>query len=123
MPAWIRCLLVSSMVMACGSKKRVEPPAPAPLASTSQSSQNQSGQIPQGSGMALDGKVLYDDLCASCHGGLEQSTAARANAELIQSAMTNIAEMQDLPELKDEQVNSLVTVLGKTPPGKGKNKP
>ncbi len=123
MPAWIRYVLLSSLVMACGSKKRVEPPAPLPLTSASQSSQNQSGEIPQGSGMALDGKVLYDDLCASCHGGLDQSTAARANAELIQSAMTNIAEMQGLPELKDEQVNSLVTALGKTPPGKGKNKP
>lgn len=120
MPAWIPCLLLSTLVMACGSKKRVEPPAPAPFASTSQ---NQSSQNPQGTGMALDGKVLYEDLCASCHGGLEQSSAARANAASIQAAMQNIPEMQGLPELKDEQVDSLVNALGKTPPGKARNKP
>lgn len=120
MPAWIRFLVLSSIVMACGSKKRVEPPAPAPLASTSQSPGNQDSQS---GGMALDGKGLYANLCASCHGVLEQSSAARANVASIQTALLDIPEMQDLPELKDEQVEALANVLSKIPPGKGRNKP
>lgn len=118
MPAWIRFLVIGSIVVACGSKKRVEPPAP--LASNSP---NPGRQDPQSDGLTLDGKGLYDDLCASCHGGLEQSSAARANAASIQTAMLNIPEMQGLPDLKEEQVESLAGVLSKIPPGKGRNKP
>lgn len=123
MLAWIRFLVLSSIVMACGSKKRVEPPAPAPLASTTSSNSGSSQAPTQNGGMALDGKGLYDNLCASCHGGLEQSSAARANVDTIQTAMLNIPEMQGLPELKDEQVDALATALSKVPPGKARNKP
>jgi mono/diheme cytochrome c family protein len=73
--------------------------------------------------MNLDGKGLYDHYCASCHGGLEQSTAARANAGSIQTALQDIPEMQGLPDLPEEQVNSLATALSKVPPGKAKGKP
>lgn len=118
MPAWILCFLLSAMVLACGSKKRVEPPAPAPLATVPYPS----GSNPQSGNMALDGKGLYDHYCAACHGGLEQSSAARANAAAIHTAMMNIPEMQGLPELQDEQVNSLATALSKIPPGKAKGK-
>jgi mono/diheme cytochrome c family protein len=122
MPAWIAALLLCVLAGACGPKKRVEPPAPkaAPVFS--------SGAGPAESGtqsdeLALDGKVLYEDLCASCHGALEQSSAARASANAIRSAMLEIPEMQALPELNDEKVESLRNALGKIPPGKAKGKP
>jgi hypothetical protein len=54
---------------------------------------------------------------------LEQSSAARANAAAIQTAMLNVPEMQSLPELPDEQVKSVATALSKIPPGKAKGKP
>ena len=121
MPVWNRILLLSVMTLGCGPKARVEPPAPAPLTSNS-STPAAPGNAPAGN-MALDGKVLYDQYCASCHGGLEQSTAARANAVAIETALQNIPEMQGLPELPDEQVTSLVTALSKVPPGKSRGKP
>lgn len=119
MPVWSRLVLLSAMTMACGPKARVEPPAPRPLTSATSTGP---GSAPAGA-MTLDGKGLYDLHCASCHGGLEQSTAARANAGAIQTAMQNIPEMQGLPEFPDEQVDSLVTALSRIPPGKAKGKP
>lgn len=104
MPVWTRILLLSAMITACGPKARVEPPAPKPLTRAGSTT----GPAPT---MTLDGKGLYDNYCASCHGGLEQSTATRANAGSIQAALQNIPEMQGLPELPDEQVNSLALAL------------
>ena len=120
MPVWMRFLLLSAMSVSCGPKARVEPPAPAPLSRPSSTSGT--GNATAGT-MALDGKGLYDRHCASCHGGLEQSSAARANAVAIETALQNIPEMQGLPDLPQEQVNALVTALSKIPPGKSKGKP
>jgi cytochrome c5 len=120
MSARILCFLLSCLVLACGSKKRPEPPVPVPFASTSQSPD---GTASPNGDLTLEGKDLYENLCASCHGGLEQSSAARASTESIQTAILNIPEMQTLPLLKDDQVNSLASALSKIPPGKAKGKP
>ncbi|HYX31715.1 MAG TPA: cytochrome c [Oligoflexus sp.] len=97
-----------------GQQSRVEPKAPIPVVRPVASQDN---------AISLDGKGLYEKLCASCHGTLSLSTAARASFDAIQNALLDIPNMQSLPELNDEQVNSIVSALSKIPPGKGRSKP
>lgn len=123
MPARILCLMLSSLILACGSKPRAEPPAPLPQSSPVERSQDPSVSDPATGELLLDGKVLYDLNCATCHGPLEQSSAARASTPAIQTALQNILEMQSLPALQEKQLDSLAQAMSRIPPGKSKGKP
>lgn len=124
MQSVIYFVLICFLTIACGpfgGPRRPEPIAPRPVSGVGSS---QDGSSARNREIALDGRGLYEKLCASCHRALEQSEIARASFESIRAALLNVPDMLSLPDLTNDQVNALVAVVSKIPPGKAnKTKP
>lgn len=68
----------------------------------------------------VDGKALYAQNCASCHGALENSVKSRRTAEQISTAIGGgVPQMAALPNLKaltSQQVGAIAKALDMSPP-------
>lgn len=53
---------------------------------------------------ALNGKQLYADLCATCHGALEQAEHAGKDAAAIKNAINTVPDMSGLKDLSDAKI-------------------
>lgn len=69
--------------------------------------------------VALNGKQLYADLCATCHGALEQSEHAGKNAEAIKAAIGAVPDMSGLKDLSDAKIAVIGGELSKVVPAPG----
>jgi mono/diheme cytochrome c family protein len=65
---------------------------------------------------SLDGTVLYNTICASCHGPLSSSTKLGASATLIQTGISSIPNMQSLSYLSSVQIQAIAAILQTTTP-------
>ncbi len=72
--------------------------------------------IPAPTPTTLDGTILYNTICASCHGPLASSTKLGATASLISTGISTISQMQSLSNLSSAQIQAIAGILQSTTP-------